>query len=75
MGQGECADVRGGAGFGVGGATTLHRAPCRSLSRYCGVLGDEYHSLRGSPVTPTTGVNALADYTLCVLVAVRRTVL
>src|ERR1700723_4821548 len=51
MGKGERADVRGGAGFGVGRATTLDRAPCRSVSCHRGVLGYEYGSLSGSPST------------------------
>src|ERR1700687_126028 len=51
VGKGERADVRGGAGFGVGRPIALHRAPCHSVSCYCGVLGYEYHSLSGSPLT------------------------
>lgn len=43
--ESERADVRGSAGFGVGGSTTFYPTPCRSVSRYCGVLGDEYDSL------------------------------
>ena len=47
MDDGERGNVCVGIGFGVGGATTLHRAACRGVSRYCGFLGDEYDSLSG----------------------------